>query len=150
MIEHILRINPERQTFRLRDSDALLHVRVEVPTARPLDWTQPQRAQLSGRGIPQHDIPVGVRKRGQCAKGSKRCGDTGARRIGDSLILLRKEIAECIALFQWPDDLSFSRKRSGNIRCARGVDGISAHNIQWSSGSEVDDRTEVPVLDESR
>src|SRR6266516_2030768 len=126
MVEHIACIHTQRQSLRLRNIDRLQEIRVEAPHSRPGERIQSERSELSRRSIPQDNFSVGICKRIESAKRCERCGHTGARRIGHSLVLLRKEIAECVALFEWPDDLSLTRKLSDNVWAAGAGDGLPA------------------------
>src|SRR5204862_8366929 len=67
MVEHIVRIQTERQMFRLTNTDALLDIRIERPHSRPFNRTQAEGTELPGRRIPQDDISIGVGERVQRA-----------------------------------------------------------------------------------
>ena len=49
-----------------------------------------------------------------------------------------------------PRDLAIARKLSGNIRSTGAVDAVPGANVEWRSRTHVEDRTELPALDQRR
>ena len=72
MVEYIASIHTQRQSFRLRNLDRLQDIRVEAPHSRSGERIKSERSELSRRGISQDNFSVGIRKRGESAKGCER------------------------------------------------------------------------------
>ena len=73
VIEEIASVEPDGHASGFCDSDFLLQIRIETPTAGSIDRVQTQRAQLSGRRILQEYVfSVGIgRNRGVAAERSQ-------------------------------------------------------------------------------
>src|SRR5262249_47723781 len=121
MVEDVPAVYTERNASRLSDSESLLQIRIDIPAAGAVDRVEAQRAQLTGRCILQNDVLtccIGCDSR----VGAERCKvgrDLGARRIGHTVQLLRKVIAELVA----PDHLAAAREVADDIRRSGAVDG---------------------------